>query len=209
VFVLDQLVELAADAGSQFGSRLDLERVGIFGHSVGGVAAGRACQLDSRFKACLNLDGLAAGQPFYPDAAGNGPSQPYMLMLKPLPVPSDAQLAAWKTSREAWVTLQADRLKGLLDRVAAGSYKLTASGFDHQSFSDNPLLYPSLPDSLAGMSLSAGPAAYRQVQLTREYTLAFFDKHVADIGPTLLDQPSISAVYPELSLERYGGQKLR
>lgn len=209
VFVLDRLADLSAEAGSQFGGRLDLEQVGIFGHSVGGVAAGKACQVDPRFKACLNMDGLAAGQPFYPDEAGNGPAQPYMLMLKPLPVPSDAQLAAWKTTREAWTTLQSDRLDSLLAHVASGSYMLTASGFSHQSFSDNPLMYPSLPDSLAGMGLRAGPAAYRQVQLTREYTLAFFDKHVAGNGPTLLDQPSISTAHPEISLERYGGQNLR
>jgi pimeloyl-ACP methyl ester carboxylesterase len=209
VFVLDRLAELAVSAGSQFRSRLDLERVGIFGHSVGGVAAGRACQMDSRLKACLNIDGLAAGQPFYPDEAGNGPGQPYMLMLKPLPVPSDAQLAVWKTTREAWTRLQNDRLDGLLARVASGSYMLTASGFSHQSFSDNSLMYPSLLDSLAGMSLRAGPTAYRQVQLTREYTLAFFDKHVASTGPTLLDQPSVSTAHPEISLERYGGHKLR
>jgi pimeloyl-ACP methyl ester carboxylesterase len=207
VFVLDKLAQLAAEAGSQFGSRLDLERVGIFGHSIGGVAAGRACQVDSRFKACLNLDGLAAGQPFYPDEAGNGPAQPYMLMLKPLPVPSDAQLAAWKTTREAWTALQRDRVDALLTRVASGSYKLTARGFNHQSFSDNPLMYPSLPESLAAMSLRAEASGYRQVQLTREYTLAFFDKHVTSNGSTLLDQPSTT--HPEMSLETYGEQKLR
>lgn len=207
VFVLDKLAELHTEAGGQFSSRFDLEQVGIFGHSVGGVAAGRACQLDSRFRACLNLDGLAVGQPFYPDEAGQGPEQPYMLMLKPIPVPSDKQLAEWKVTREAWLALQRGRLDGLLQSVKSGSYKLIASGFTHQSFSDNPLMYPSLLDSLGSLRLKAGASAHRQVQLTRDYTLAFFDKHVKGKSTTLLDQPSTAN--PEIALETYGDQKLR
>lgn len=207
VFALDELAEMNSEAGGKFANRLDLERVGIFGHSVGGVAAGRACQIDSRFKACLNLDGLAVGQPFYPDEAGNGPEQPYMIMLKPISAPPDEQLAQWKITREAWTALQRDRLDGLLGSVKSGSYKLIASGFDHQSFSDNPLMYPSLPDSLAAMGLKAGASARRQVQLTREYTLAFFDKHVKGNGSTALDQPSTTN--PEIAIETYGNPGLR
>ena len=207
VYVLDRLAELNTEAGGRFNGRLDLERVGMFGHSVGGVAAGRACQLDERFKACLNLDGLAAGQPFYLDESGNGPSQPYMVMLKSFPAPSDEQLAEWKMTRAAWLAIQEERLDGYLDRVEGGSYKVTASGFTHQSFTDNPLMYPSLPESLSTMSLKAGAANQRQVQLTREYILAFFDKHIQGKGSALLDQPSTS--YPEIALETYGGQEMQ
>jgi len=58
-FVIDQLSKLAADKkqASQFFAKIDLDRLGIVGHSIGGRAAGRACQLDVRIKACANEDG--------------------------------------------------------------------------------------------------------------------------------------------------------
>src|SRR5688572_31157637 len=54
---LNELQRLNNDPTSIFASRLDMTRVGVFGHSRGGRIAARACQLDSRIKACLNQDG--------------------------------------------------------------------------------------------------------------------------------------------------------
>lgn len=57
-FVLDQLHELAkTEPGSTLISHLDLDRVGIFGHSFGGAAAVQAIENDPRFEAGLNIDG--------------------------------------------------------------------------------------------------------------------------------------------------------
>jgi acetyl esterase/lipase len=37
--------------------RVDLKRAAAMGHSAGAEFAARACQLDARFKACIDLDG--------------------------------------------------------------------------------------------------------------------------------------------------------
>jgi predicted dienelactone hydrolase len=50
-FVLGQLERLDAAPSSFFSGRLDLTRVGAFGHSMGGLAIVRACQLESRLLA--------------------------------------------------------------------------------------------------------------------------------------------------------------
>jgi dienelactone hydrolase len=42
-------------------SKLDLDRIGVFGHSVGGGTAGRVAIEDSRVKAAANLDGIQWG----------------------------------------------------------------------------------------------------------------------------------------------------
>jgi pimeloyl-ACP methyl ester carboxylesterase len=56
-FVIDQLTALDKGSGP-FARRLDLQRgVGVFGHSLGGLAAGTARLLDSRVRAAINLDG--------------------------------------------------------------------------------------------------------------------------------------------------------
>jgi predicted dienelactone hydrolase len=52
-FALNQLEKPDAGApAGPFRGRLDLSRVGAFGHSIGGVAAAQTCQNDRRFKAC-------------------------------------------------------------------------------------------------------------------------------------------------------------
>jgi dienelactone hydrolase len=61
--------------------RLDLTRIGIMGHSNGGVAASEACA-DPRIDACLNIDGQLAGGPFSarPDPAA--PTKPFLYLTK-------------------------------------------------------------------------------------------------------------------------------
>lgn len=56
--VLDRLPSLPpASAAGRLASRIDLGRLGVFGHSMGGVTAGQFCVEDRRCRAGLNLDG--------------------------------------------------------------------------------------------------------------------------------------------------------
>ncbi|MGH9220932.1 MAG: alpha/beta hydrolase family protein [Vicinamibacterales bacterium] len=54
--VLDRLP--TRGAGSALAAKLDLSRLGVAGHSMGGVMAGQFCVEDRRCKAGLNLDGI-------------------------------------------------------------------------------------------------------------------------------------------------------
>ena len=54
--VLDRLPQ--SGPGSQLAAKLDLSRLGVAGHSMGGVMAGQFCVEDRRCKAALNFDGI-------------------------------------------------------------------------------------------------------------------------------------------------------
>jgi len=57
--VLDRLPNLApASAGGRLAARLETGRIGVFGHSMGGVTAAQFCVEDERCRAGLNLDGI-------------------------------------------------------------------------------------------------------------------------------------------------------
>ena len=57
--VLDRLSSVPAkSAAGRLVARLDVRRVGVFGHSMGGVTAGQFCVDDKRCAAGLNLDGI-------------------------------------------------------------------------------------------------------------------------------------------------------
>ena len=78
-FALDQLTMLDRNRGSVFFGKLDLAHVGAVGHSIGGRAVGRACQLDRRIRACVNEDG-APDEGAVLNYPGAGPlNQPFLL----------------------------------------------------------------------------------------------------------------------------------
>jgi predicted dienelactone hydrolase len=55
-YVLDHLPKTGA--GARVAAKIDLTRLGVAGHSMGGVAGAQFCVEDRRCKAALNLDGI-------------------------------------------------------------------------------------------------------------------------------------------------------
>ena len=76
-FVLDRLTQLnQSDSSGKFTGRLDMARVGVFGHSLGGAVAAQFCHEDSRCKAGIDIDGAPHGS-----VIKAGLSQPFMFLL--------------------------------------------------------------------------------------------------------------------------------
>ncbi|MCP4574008.1 MAG: hypothetical protein GY838_16740 [bacterium] len=59
-FVVDELESLNGSEG-RFAGKMDLERLGVAGMSMGGAAAGQACIRDNRFRAVVSMDGGLLG----------------------------------------------------------------------------------------------------------------------------------------------------
>jgi hypothetical protein len=178
VFSLSQISLLAKQPGSVLHNRLDLSRIGVFGHSAEGQAAVRTCQIDARVRACLNQDGEMFGIPL-----GSTDPIPTLLPGKPTlapvaviyvaePGPSDAQLAAVKVTRKQfddWRAAKNRALRGFLQRNSRESdlITITAPGYVHSSFMDIRLLGPD-PDPEDVLNHRTG------TNITR----AFFDAHL-------------------------------
>ncbi len=75
IFVMNQLDRLNATAGSMWSQRLDLARLGVFGHSFGGATAAQVCQMDARCKAGIDLDGSLFG-----NVVQTGLKKPFMVI---------------------------------------------------------------------------------------------------------------------------------
>ncbi len=73
-FIIDELDSLNGLEG-RFEGRLDLERLGVMGMSMGGIAAGQACIGEGRIKAGMNIDGGLLG-----DLADTTVAQPMFYM---------------------------------------------------------------------------------------------------------------------------------
>ena len=152
LFVLEQLEKI--NSTGPFAGILDLESVAVAGHSLGGINASEACKADRRFKACLNYDGLQIGGPFSMEETAIPPEQPFMFITK------ESQLHP--------------KLIESFESMPE-SYWIMVHGASHQSFTDSPLLQPSL--------LPVPNKADYLMSLIEEYSLAF-------LNHTLKRQPS-------------------
>jgi hypothetical protein len=209
MFVIDRLVDLQKDRGSLLRSRLDLSRVGVFGHSRGGRAAARVCQLDKRVKACLNEDGNMAWQPFWLDSSGRSMDQPFMMLDHldaELPDEAFRQMGA---TREQYVerrsARQAEAREKFYGTVKGGSYHVTMQipGMSHNSFSDSRMLGRPDAGTINSWPKDVQSATPNARILTRiaELTRAFFDKTLRGTPAPALDPARATA---ELQIERFG-----
>ena len=190
-FTLDELTRLNQSRSAEVpaAGHLDLQRIGAFGHSVGGRAAARACQLDDRLRACADQDGVARMMPFYPDASGSGMLQPFLLIDRErTKQPTDDELRKMGFTRAEADALVSD-LRAKRDAAMAatgGGYRVALhfESTNHMSFSD--LMMLQAPNSTE-LGLST-----RVFQVTSRYTRAFFDKTLRGMKAPLLDGGSKS-----------------
>jgi pimeloyl-ACP methyl ester carboxylesterase len=179
--VLDQLEMFnTGDLDSPFTGRLDLGRVGVFGHSTGGGTAVEVCWHDPRCKAGLAMDAWLV--PVSDEVVADGLEQPFLFMRS-----------------ESWATAENDDLLGqVYGGLENGGYLLTIQGTTHYDFSDLPLLSP-----LASALGLKGPIDGRRVlRIINDYTLAFFDRHLKNQDASLLDASSPD--HPEVLFESRG-----
>jgi len=65
-FVMDELERLNVTDTSPFAGKLDLSRVALAGHSLGGLTALLGVEFDSRFRAGISIDGMMPESLFSP-----------------------------------------------------------------------------------------------------------------------------------------------
>jgi dienelactone hydrolase len=61
IFVLNKLEDLCKKKDSFFYNKFDMNKIGAFGHSMGGSTALQLCKIDKRIKAAVNIDGSDFG----------------------------------------------------------------------------------------------------------------------------------------------------
>jgi hypothetical protein len=205
VFALNQILLLSTQPDSIFQRRLDLARIGVFGHSQGGKAAIRACQIDSRVRACLNQDGEMFGIPF-----GSGQPVPSLVAEKTIlppvavifvaePGPNDAQLDAVAVTRgqyDGWRAAKNKALRDFLRQNTRDSSLITiaAPGYVHASFMDIRLLGPN-PASQDAVNHRTGT----------NITNAFFDSRMSYGDPKAWPR-FVNAPGEGIAVERIGAK---
>ncbi len=187
-FVLDRLTVLNRGGNPDAEHRtlpaglrgaLDLSRVGMVGHSMGGAAAAQAMYRDPRITAGADLDGT-----LYGSVLTGGLDRPFLLM---------GSQYHDRTVDDSWAQLWSN-LRGR-------RLELRMSNSEHDSYDDGESLLPEIAtvmgvtaDQLAQRIGTIDPA--RALLVLRVYVRAFFDATIRGGGDRLLDRPSPR--YPEI-----------
>ncbi len=170
-FTLDFMELQNNESGNPFFNKLDLTRVGVYGHSTGGGAAIQFCGTDTRCKALLGQDPFM--RPVSYEVTDNGVTQPSFFMFS-----------------QVWADDINSRNNKLFNPFYANSKEtngaLFIEGTAHYDFSDLPLLSPLAPQ----LGLKGPINGKRVTVIVNDYLLNFFDMALRGGASGLFKNPS-------------------
>jgi dienelactone hydrolase len=157
----------------QLAARLDIGRLGAFGHSMGGVTAGQFCLEDRRCRAGLNLDGI----PQYGSMIDKSMPRPFLMVYSARPGRIGASDAIYR-------------------RAAHPYYRVDVGETRHLDFSDmafwgGPLRQRPVLGTIAPARVS---------EITSVIVRQFFDQELLGQRSTLLTG---APLFPEVSVKTF------
>ncbi len=169
--ILDRLAGLPAKSpAGRLAARLDASRVGVFGHSMGGVTAAQFCLEDARCKAGLILDGI----PQYGSMIDKPMAKPFLMVYSARPGRDGASDPIYR-------------------RAAHPYYRLDVRDSGHLEFTDMVFWGGPLRERRV---LGALPAA-RAAEITAAIVRQYFDQELLGRRSELLAGRS---PFPEVRL---------
>lgn len=205
-FVLSKLIEVNFDKCSVFYDKIDIEKIGMFGHSFGGATAAQICRRDARVKAGVNLDGRLFGSQNTENLG-----KPFMLMLTGdmIKILNRAWTEKdWKEfglkseEEENLVRSMHKDFEMLSKSTTCDFYMPTFLGARHRTFADSVLLKDASIFSRFYNYFYAGKVdGFRAMEIVNAYLVNFFDKYLKGQPSQLLDGGK--SVYPEIEMKIY------
>jgi dienelactone hydrolase len=213
-FVIDSLSKMNEGINNSiFKGKLNVDEIGVIGHSVGGAVAYNLAINDSRVKAAIDLDGIV----FVTPKEDSGYMAPFLMLandkyhiqgiqnreplMKKFEDMSDVDQKITIDiygNREAYndaYNKAQQNITGLAKVVKASGNLFTIEGSDHMKFTDIGLFFGARQlREMIGIGGMTDPA--RCLEITKSITSVFFNQHLK--GETKDSLESLVKKYPEL-----------
>jgi predicted dienelactone hydrolase len=185
IFTLDQLTALnQADPSGILTGRLDLQRAGMFGPSLGGVVGAEACYLEPRLRACQAMDAYMPA-----DVVRAGLKQPTMFISREV---KWMQIEGWS---QGDIDATQNTMRAVYDSLPGDGYLVLVQGMFHANFADTAFYSPLM----TWLGITGPIDGDRANSVIGSYTLAFFDHELKGQPAALLDGPAED--FPEVLFE--------
>jgi predicted dienelactone hydrolase len=182
-FVLDRLQQLNTDdATGRFKGKLNMQEIGIAGHSLGGATAAQFCHDDDRCKAGIDIDGIPFG-----NVIEQGLHQPFFFIM------SDHSKEAGAEARSV-----KNDIESIYNKTPDGErWQVTIIGANHFSFSDQMLTKSSIVVSiLQRLGMFGALEKRRGLAVTGACVHTFFDVYLK--GAPSKELGNLPTLYPEV-----------
>jgi dienelactone hydrolase len=182
-FILNYLEQLnTSDSSNQFFKKLNLNSVGVFGHSFGGATAAQFCLNDQRCKAGVDMDGAPYGT-----VIKKGLNKPFMFLLADHSSETDSVSVHIKSNIEEIYNSQPEN-----------HYCIYLEGTQHFNFSDLPFQKEYLISRMSGGTGSIG--GKRGIEIISSCLLAFFDEYLKGQSSTKIK--NLNKLYSEIKFTK-------
>ncbi|MDQ0061635.1 alpha/beta hydrolase family protein [Paenibacillus harenae] len=216
-FVIDMLDEMNdGETASIFAGKLDMEHIGVAGHSLGGAAAYNLAINDSRIKAAINLDGAVYTVP--KDTKGVAPllmlandeehvqaivnrSAP-MIKLEDMPAEDQEAMASSYGSKKAYIDIYKKQEQAAIahaETLKASDSLFMVEGSAHMKFAEVGLFMGKGFHRFIG--INGETSSEECLEIAKSVTLAFFDQHLKNETGESLE--SVLRQYPKLQKVRF------
>ncbi|WP_394234880.1 dienelactone hydrolase family protein [Niallia oryzisoli] len=172
-FVIDTILEKAKNDKNSVYQHIDTEKIGVFGHSMGGAASVWLGRERDDITAIVNIDA-----PFFSELDYNKESDDYVARSEAFTIPLFNIY-----SDDVWEQLDSNSTYAankLTNDQFKDAYTVHFKGAKHLSFTDLPLVSPILANSLQGGKADIDP--YYCIETENELILEFFDYELKGIG---------------------------
>ncbi|PAD69980.1 hypothetical protein CHH83_06155 [Bacillus sp. 7586-K] len=196
-FVLDNLEKINNGAiRSKFEGKLDLNNIGMMGHSFGGATAFNAVATNERIKAGINMDGT-----LYNMDSISSSTKPFMFIqpeefiVQKEEIEKNQVTNTSNMTEEEWNELMNDKRKEfevINQSLASRGVMMSIKGTKHYNFTDFQLFSNLL--SLIGYTGSID--GKRGTEIINKYVVDFFSIHLQGIDGRLIYKQN--ANYPEV-----------
>ncbi|CQR52454.1 alpha/beta hydrolase family protein [Paenibacillus riograndensis] len=175
-FVMDTILEQAEQKKDSVYERINTQKIGVFGHSMGGSASVALSRKRDDIDAVVNIDA-----PFYSELV-------YDKVTNELTAKSEAYTIPLLNvySDDVWIQLDSNSsyLPYIANRISninfKGAYNVHFKGAKHLSLTDLPLFSPILANLLQGGK--ADIDTYYAIETQNELILRFFDYALKNKG---------------------------
>ncbi|MFE0554966.1 alpha/beta hydrolase family protein [Paenibacillus sp. NPDC058910] len=187
-FVINQIEKLNSGAiESQFKGKIDLNNIGVMGHSFGGATAFNTTYLDHRIKAGVNMDGS-----LYEVENRDDINKPFMFIRSGNFKDWLANFDNDRNSDDEVTKSLSDELHIMKNVINQGGDVIYVEGTQHFNFTDLQFYSPLI--KLTG--ITGDIDGKRGSSIVNQYVLDFFNKQLKGTGGNLIQGPSDK--YPEV-----------